>query len=103
MSQDTNFYSTHEVKESLDVPLKDRFKILLRRKALTQSDLADLIGVSKGLVSQIINGKWFPSSKLMIQIARHLDCDSVVIFGDQPYWKTFSPKIIYPEEEKKNG
>jgi len=84
----------------LDVRLKDRFKILLRRKGISQNQLADLIGINKGTMSKIVNGDWTPTSQLMIKIAQNLDCDSAVIFGDQKYWLEWRDKIGYPKEEK---
>ncbi len=82
----------------LEVRLKDRFKILLRRKGISQNELADLIGINKGTLSKIVNGDWTPTSQLMIKIAQHLDCDSAVIFGDQKYWLDWNDKIGYPKE-----
>jgi len=95
-----NFFITGEVSDCLKVTLKDRFRVLLRRKGISQNQLSDLIGINKGTMSKIVNGDWTPTSKIMIKIAQHLDCDSAVIFGDQKYWLEWRDKIGYPTEEK---
>ena len=101
MGQNNPFFITGAVSNRLDVRLKDRFKILLRRKGISQNELADLVGINKGTMSKIANGDWTPTSQLMIKIAEHLDCDSAVIFGDQKYWLDWNDKIGYPKGEKK--
>ncbi len=84
----------------LEVKLKDRFKVLLDRLGRSQNWLADEVGISKGTMSKIVNGDWFPQSKVMKRIAEILEVDSVVIFGDSEHWKIWNDKMIYDREEK---
>ena len=51
-------------------------KIESLRKAagLSQEDLANLVGVTQGAVSQWESGKSFPQAKLLIQISKILSC-----------------------------
>jgi transcriptional regulator with XRE-family HTH domain len=51
-------------------------KIESLRKAagLSQEDLANLVGVTQGAVSQWESGESFPRAKLLIQISKILSC-----------------------------
>ena len=94
------FFINHAVRVRLHIPIKDRVKILLRRKGISQNKLADRVGINKGTMSQIVNGLWTPASQIMLRIAEELDCDSVVIFGDTEYWKEWRAKLGYPNDEQ---
>ena len=95
-----NFFLNSGDSVRLDISVKDRVKILLRRKGISQNQLADRVEINKATMSQIVNGLWIPTSNVMLRIAAELDCDSIVIFGDTDYWKAWREKTIYPEEEK---
>ena len=47
---------------------------------LTQSALADGIGVSRKTINTIENGVFTPSTRLALQLARHLDCSVHELF-----------------------
>lgn len=99
-SQNKSFFIAEADRVRLELSVKDRVKILLRRKGLSQNELADLCGLSKGSMSQIVNEKWAPSSETMLKISKELDCDSIVIFGDTNYWKLWRDKMLYMGDEK---
>jgi len=84
----------------LEILLKDRVKILLRRKGMSQNELAENCGISNATMSHIMNKKWVPTSKVMLKISRVLECDSVVLFGDTDYWKDWRKKMLYLEVEE---
>lgn len=84
----------------LETPIKERFRVLLNRLGRSQNWLADEVGVSRGTMSRIVNGGWFPSSQVMIRISEILDCDSVSLFGDSQHWKIWHEKMIYDDKEE---
>jgi transcriptional regulator with XRE-family HTH domain len=51
-----------------------RLRRLLRMKGMTQSDLADAIGITNAGLSGYINGKHTPSFYMVNKIARVLKC-----------------------------
>ncbi|MCK9595920.1 helix-turn-helix domain-containing protein [Candidatus Pacearchaeota archaeon] len=85
----------------LDVKIRDRFRVLLNRIGRSQNWLADEVGISRGTMSKIVNGGWFPATQVMVRICEILEIDSVCLFGDSEYWKNWNNKIIYPKEIKK--
>lgn len=52
-----------------------RIKELRRDKGLTGEQLADMVGVSKGYISEIENGKKTPGAGLMMRFADALKCE----------------------------
>ncbi len=95
-----SFSMPQRVSVRSDVSCRDRFNVLLRRIGRSQNWLADEVGVSKGTMSKIANGNWFPASNLMTKICNILDVPSHVLFGDSIHWKNYNPKIIYEEIEE---
>lgn len=98
-SSNSPFFIYNGIRKSLDVSLKDRVKVLLLRKGISQNELANLCSVSPGTMSEVINGLWVPSAQLKLNMGKHLDCDSIVLFGDTPYWTDYSVKVIYPNSK----
>ena len=97
-SSSDGFSVVNKVSLRLDVPLKDRFRVLLDRIGRSQNWLADKCDVSKGTMSKIVNGDWFPSTKLMERICENLEVQSHVVFGDSEHWKHYQENIVYSEE-----
>lgn len=62
----------------MDVNFGERIKTLRKRKSLTQADLADMLGVSKTIVSAYESGLRKPSYDVLVQIA--------LIFGVSMNW-----------------
>lgn len=52
-----------------------RIKELRKDKDLTGEQLADMVGVSKGYISEIENGKKTPGAGLMMRFAEALKCE----------------------------
>lgn len=57
---------------------------ILSQKGMTQSALADQIGVKKGFMSEIISGKKSPSFETLIAIAGALGVSIGELFGEAP-------------------
>jgi len=92
------FFNLRDVSVCSDISLKDRVRILLLRKALTQNQFADLVGITKATMSNIVNENWIPTTRIKIKMAEVLECDSLVLFGAKDYWKEWRIKVGYPEE-----
>ena len=97
-----DFFSVKDVAVHSEIPLRDRVRILLLRKGMSQNQLADNIGISIGTMSKIVNEDWLPTSQIKIRMAQILDCDSLVLFGGSGYWEEYSQKISYEKKEEKN-
>ena len=48
---------------------------------LTQTKLAEMLGLSNARVSEIINGKSEPSLKIGRELSRHLNIDPAIVLG----------------------
>lgn len=80
---DNNFFLSREVKECKArvsyTPL-DIVKILLRERALKQSELASEIGLTRQALNNYLRGFWIPTTQIKIKVARALNVDSSVIW-----------------------
>lgn len=74
--------------------LGEVIKILLKRKGISQIQLAEEIGKSKTSISQIINGAYNPSSETLANISRVLEVPVPVI-----HFMSLSANDI-PEDKK---
>lgn len=63
-----------------DVALKNRIHVLRAEHRLTQSDLAEAIGVSRKTISTVEVGRFVPSTIIALQIAHHFDVPVEEIF-----------------------
>ncbi len=97
----SSFFIPRRDSVRLEAPIKHRFNVLLRRIGRSQNWLADEIGLSRGTMSKIANGGWFPQSDIMIRICEILEIQSVALFGDCKYWKQWNDKMIYKKEGEK--
>ena len=99
-STDQNFFLHEGVSPMWKITLKQRVQFLLASKGLTQNNLADLIGVNHGTLSKIMNGDWSPTAKIKLLMARELQVDSLVLFGDQEYFLDYQKSIKKIQEVK---
>ena len=93
--KENSFFIPQRDSVRLDVPRRYRFDVLLKRIGMSQNKLADEVGISKGTMSKIANGDWFPASNVMTRICKILDVPSHTVFGDSKHWKVWSDKMIY--------
>lgn len=61
--------------------LIDVIKLRLYEMGITQSKLAEMLGLSNARVSEIMNGKSEPSLKIGREISRQLNIDPAVVLG----------------------
>ena len=92
-----DFFLPQRVSVHLKTTRLDRIRTLLNRIGLSQNKLADEVGISRGTMSKISNGDWYPYSDLMVKICKILECPTVVVFGDSKHWEKWNDKIIYGE------
>jgi len=76
-----DFSAIKDVSGCLDIQTKERLRVLLLKEGLTQNELADRVGISKGTMSKISNGDWIPTSRIKLRMAKELGVDSLVLFG----------------------
>ena len=55
----------------MTAPLTNRVRILRAEKNLSQTELAQAIGVSRKTISTIETGRFVPSTVISLRIARH--------------------------------
>ena len=53
--------------------LKNRLKIVRKEKKLSQTDLAQMVGVSRNTISSIETGQFTPTAKLALVLCIALD------------------------------
>lgn len=56
-----------------EITLKNRLKVARAEKNMSQSDLADLVGVSRNTISSIETGQFNPTAKLALILCIALD------------------------------
>ena len=61
--------------------LIDIIKLRLYERNLTQTKLAEMLGLSNARVSEIINGKSEPTLKIGRELSRQLDIDPSIVLG----------------------
>lgn len=83
---DDAFFLNRDISVGGEITLKERVRILLLRIGKSQNWLADKIEINKGTMSKILNGHWQPTSQVKINMAKCLECDTIVLFGATPYW-----------------
>lgn len=92
-SSDKDFFLNRTPSVFCKTPLRERVKLLLLAKGENQEWLARVCSVNSGTISKILNGFWIPSSLLMMKMSKELGVDTLVLFGDEPYWKEYNEKI----------
>ena len=61
--------------------LIDIIKLRLYEMGITQSKLAEMLGLSNARVSEILNGKSEPSLKIGRELSRQLNIDPAIVLG----------------------
>ena len=63
----------------------DNLRYLLDDNYMTQQDLADVTGLSKGIISEYVNGNKMPGAKALLAISYALDesIDDLIDFGER--------------------
>lgn len=63
--------------------MKLRIRELRKKKGLTGEQLADKLGTSKSYVSEMENGKKFPSGEYLRRLSEELEVSIIELFEDQ--------------------
>lgn len=73
--------------EWLDI-FGDNLRDILLDVGMTQSELADELGIDKSLVSRYVNKQYIPNLKTIINMAYVLNCDvsELIDFGEPIEW-----------------
>jgi putative transcriptional regulator len=68
----------------VEVPVRNRLKVLRAERDWSQEDLAKRLEVSRQSVNAIETGKYDPSLPLAFKIARLFELSIEAIFSDEP-------------------
>lgn len=63
--------------------MKNRIRELRQQHHMTQDELSKLVGVSRQSIIAIENGKYNPSLKLAIRIAKQFNCPVEYVFYEE--------------------
>lgn len=86
-----------------------RLKELRRSKKISQTDLANQIGVRQSMITQYENSSSMPSIEMMIEIAKYLDVSIDYLVGSSKSKDNFDPdntdimRIVNLVRPKLNG
>lgn len=92
----------------------EKIRELRRKKGLNQTDLAKIIGLTQGYISDIERGRQPPSPKFVMKISEPLEIskdDLSFLLGDDPSFRlaimaTKESRVLWPSalgEDKENG
>lgn len=70
------------MQEDIIIRISNRLREVRKEKNITLQELADLAGVSKGLISQIENSRTIPSLLVLLNIIKELKIDLNEFFKD---------------------
>ena len=87
------------MEENTILKISTRIKEIRKDKSITVQELADLAGVSKGLISQIENNRTIPSLMVLISIINALDVDLNQFFKHISTSNQPNPVIIKRKDE----
>lgn len=82
------------MQDDIILKIGDEIKTRRKEKGITVQELADKSNVSKGLISQIENGRTMPSLLVLIEIIKSLDTDLNVFFKEIQAKTTFDAVIV---------
>ena len=63
-----------------EAPLDNQLRVARARCGVTQAELAEAIGVTRKTVNSIENGRYVPSTRLALLLARELDATVEELF-----------------------
>lgn len=87
------------MEENTILKISTRIKEIRKEKGITVQELADLAGVSKGLISQIENNRTIPSLMVLISIISALNVDLNQFFKHISTLNQPNPVLIKRKEE----
>jgi Predicted transcriptional regulators len=81
------------------VQISEKIKRIRKEKNLTLQDIADRAGVTKGLISQIENGRTIPSLLVLIQIIKAIEVDLDEFFNELSLNGREAPIVVHRRAE----
>ena len=78
----------------MNSPLNNRIRVYRAEHRLSQSDLADKIGVTRKTISTIEVGRFVPSTTIALKIARYFGVPVEDIFSLAGEGENNQPKIL---------
>lgn len=81
------------------VQISEKIKRIRKEKNLTLQDVADRAGVTKGLISQIENGRTIPSLLVLIQIIKAIEVDLDEFFNELSLNGREAPIVVHRRAE----
>ncbi len=96
------------MQEDIIIQISKRLKDIRKEKDITLQQLADVAGVSKGMLSQVENSRTIPSLTVLLNLIKVLQVDFNEFFKDinlQPKESKviFKKKVQYQPFEKENA
>jgi len=96
------------MQEDIIIQISNRLKEVRTQKNVTLQELADRVGVTKGLISQIENSRTIPSLPVLMNIIRELKLDlngffDAIAFEKKPSNVIFKKNSGYQQFEKENA
>ncbi|WP_026954498.1 helix-turn-helix domain-containing protein [Algoriphagus vanfongensis] len=87
------------MEQEVIVQISNKLKHIRKERNLTLQEVGDRAGVTKGLISQIENGRTIPSLLVLIQIIKSLEVDLDEFFSELSLHTTQSPILVQRKEE----
>lgn len=82
------------MEQEVLVQISEKIKRIRKEKTFTLQDIADRAGVTKGLISQIENGRTIPSLMVLIQIIKALEVGLDEFFNELSLHGREAPIIV---------
>ena len=86
------------MQEDIIIQISNRLKDIRKDKNITLQELADVAGVSKGMLSQVENSRSIPSLNVLLSLIKALDVDLNEFFKNINLHKT--DKVILKKKEE---
>lgn len=96
------------MQEDVIIQISKRLRDIRREKSITLQELAEVAGVTKGLLSQIENSRTIPSLTVLLGLIKGLEVDlneffSSIDLQERPQKVIFRKKESYQPFEKENA
>lgn len=88
-------------RDNEEVTIGDRIKEARLKAKLSQTELADLIGVAQNTLSAYEAGRRIPTLKKMDELAKHLDVKTSWLRGEIEYTPSQKEFLTFIEQKKK--
>jgi len=87
------------MQEDIIIQISNRLKDIRKDKNITIQELADIAGISKGMLSQVENSRTIPSLTVFLNLMKALQIDFNDFFKDINL-RALESKVIFKKKEK---